>query len=259
MSLKFCPQCGKNTPSGIRFCPHCGFNISQFSIQNEEVPSSNDNESLRNTKEMIEPMLDEGFNAKKAPLSKPIDRSSTSQVENEKKAQKRPRKPIPRKAEKNISSKNDSMPDINKNNKKPPTVEKSLIDYSLDNFLEDAPSNEKSKRVSPRRGNASNARKKTTITQAVTNVASKKLITNDTKYHGRKKVYIIEQEQLVDPDDPTYDCYYENVIPIDQVESSTTEDSGRERKSLSKEAKQTMLIIAGLLILMVVVIVKEFV
>ncbi len=89
-------------------------------------------------------------------------------------------------------------------------------------------------------------------------IAGKHLIADDKTLGNRKKVYIIEQEEMADPDDPSYDGYYENILPIDDAALDKGRNGNGQKFTLNEESKKTIVILIGLLIALIVVITTQF-
>lgn len=96
------------------------------------------------------------------------------------------------------------------------------------------------------------------LVSKATDIAAKKLINEDKKLDNVHKTYILEEKLLADPNDPSYDGYYENVIPIDEREKEKSNSGNNKKLNINEDTKKT-LIIAGILIVgMVILIFREF-
>lgn len=135
---------------------------------------------------------------------------------------------------------------------------KSFNDYV--EYEEEKQEPEKPQKKKSRSANTTGApssRGNSAIIQKATNVAAKHLIDEDKKLEDRHRVYIVEQDEMADPNDPTYDGYYENIIPIDESARVKAQEQGK-KFTINEETKKTLLILLGLFAALIVVILINF-
>ena len=135
---------------------------------------------------------------------------------------------------------------------------KSLNDYI--EYEEEPEESEKPQKKKSRSANttgASSPKASPVLIQKATNVAAKHLIDEDKKLDARHRVYIVEQDEMADPNDPTYDGYYENVIPIDETSRIKEQEQGK-KFTINDETKKTLFILLGLFAALIIVILINF-
>lgn len=157
----------------------------------------------------------------------------------------------------------DSSPIIVKDNLYNQSIQEDY-DAEVDAEIEEETSKERASEIRSRSANTvSNIKGRahkasSIIVDKAAGVAGKHLITEDKALENRRKVYIIEQEQMADPDDPDYDGYYENILPIDADSDDKGKTGESSKFTLNDESKKTILILIALLAALVVVVVTQF-
>ncbi len=76
--MKFCPNCGKELPDGVKFCPYCGYKLTK---ESDEITK----EKSKNMTKGVTKSLQELKNLKKATQeAKPIHKSGSESFDKEK-------------------------------------------------------------------------------------------------------------------------------------------------------------------------------
>lgn len=92
------------------------------------------------------------------------------------------------------------------------------------------------------------------LVDKTSSLISKSVLDDEDEYLSPDEIeqtIIIEQEEVIDPDDPTYDGYYENTIPLDKRPDYVDPDVNGKKIRFNDDAKKSIIILillAGVLI-----------
>ena len=228
---RICSNCGLELRPGIKFCGNCG-------TKNEDPPVK---EAVEETvkEEPVELAKAEGTTDTNTSLTDEELFGSTSPIA-----------PVSEAEEKgliagNITIKQDSL----YNEFEKPKEAKPLSDIYTER---------KTKKLS--RDNPVEVQVEK-IVDKTSSLISKNVLDDEDAYLSPDEIeqtIIIEQEEVIDPDDPTYDGYYENTVPLDKRPDYVDPDVAGKKVSFNDDTKKSIIILILLAAAMVFVLYHGF-
>ena len=235
---RICSNCGLELRPGVRFCGNCGTKNEEVSEneKTEEVVQSTPPEqsdasavSLSKTEEMAN-LTDEEIFGNTSPIA-PVSNSEDTEETEEHKGL----------LAGNITIKQDSL----YNEFEKPKEKKAISDIYTER---------KTKKLS--RDNPVEVQVDK-IVDKTSSLISKNVLEDEDAYLSPDEIeqtIIIEQEEVIDPDDPTYDGYYENTVPLDKRPDYVDPTAAEKRINFNEDTKKMIIVLIFLAVALVAVL-----